>query len=107
MEDINLSSNSGLRAVPERAQAIRDQERPARDTERIRPEIDRGMTGFWIRVFCCVALWALASRLLAIAFACSVVAALVALWITVSAAFVIHGVVATLWHDREYSSVEE
>ena len=107
MEDIDLSSNGELRAMPERAQADRDEKRPAaRDAERPSPEVDRRMTGFLVRAFCCIALWVLASRLLAIAFACSVTAALVALWITASVAFVVHGVVVTLSNDHECSQGE-
>jgi len=109
MEEINLSSNRGRSAISDRAQSDRGQEQPAvSDSERSHPsEVRRGMVGFSIVASCCVALWAFASRLLAAVFACSVVVALVALWITVSVAYVIYGVLATVRADRECSQAEE
>jgi len=104
MEDINLSSDDVRREFSDGAHSNHDHKRSETvDAEGIQAKVDRGMVGFWTVASCCIALWTLASRMLSVVFACSVVAALAALWITVSVAFVIHGVITTLWSGRDHS----
>jgi hypothetical protein len=101
MENIDSSSSStGMDDGMAMANGGR-QQAAAPDVDRVRRYTARGVAGFWIRVTCSVALWALVSRLLADVFASAGVAALVGLWIALNGVFVVNAVVATLWRDRE------